>query len=213
MKIQSAEFLISSVEVSKCPKPVYPEYAFIGRSNVGKSSLINMITGRKNLAKTSSNPGKTQTINHFIINANFKPWYLVDLPGYGYARVSKTSRDKWELFIADYLEKRANLLNVFMLVDSRIEPQKIDLEFAEWLGENNIPFVVVFTKTDKLSKNETLRNIQLFKNKVLEIYEELPPVILSSSIEGAGKMEILSFIESTNPVFATVVPKPKGKEA
>jgi GTP-binding protein len=137
----------------------------------------------------------------------------VDLPGYGYARVSKTSRDKWELFIADYLEKRANLLNVFMLVDSRIEPQKIDLEFAEWLGENNIPFVVVFTKTDKLSKNETLRNIQLFKNKVLEIYEELPPVILSSSIEGAGKMEILSFIESTNPVFATVVPKPKGKEA
>jgi GTP-binding protein len=213
MKIQSAEFLISSVEVSKCPKPVYPEYAFIGRSNVGKSSLINMITGRKNLAKTSSNPGKTQTINHFIINANSKPWYLVDLPGYGYARVSKTSRDKWELFIADYLEKRANLLNVFMLVDSRIEPQKIDLEFAEWLGENNIPFVVVFTKTDKLSKNETLRNIQLFKNKVLEIYEELPPVILSSSIEGAGKMEILSFIESTNPVFATVVPKPKGKEA
>jgi GTP-binding protein len=213
MKIQSAEFLISSVEVGKCPKPVYPEYAFIGRSNVGKSSLINMITGRKNLAKTSSNPGKTQTINHFMINANSKPWYLVDLPGYGYARVSKTSRDKWELFIADYLEKRANLLNVFMLVDSRIEPQKIDLEFAEWLGENNIPFVVVFTKTDKLSKNETLRNIQLFKNKILDIYEELPPVILSSSIEGAGKMEILSFIEATNPVFATLPVKPKGREA
>lgn len=211
MKILSAEFLISSVEVKKCPKPVFPEYAFIGRSNVGKSSLINMITGRKNLAKISSNPGKTQTINHFMINGNSKPWYLVDLPGYGYARVSKTSRDKWELFIADYLEKRENLLNVFMLVDSRIEPQKIDLEFAEWLGENNIPFVVVFTKTDKLSKNETLRNIQLFKNKMLEFYEELPPLILSSSTEGLGKEEILSFIEATNPVFASLPLKPKVK--
>ncbi len=213
MKIQSAEFIISSVELAKCPKPIYPEYAFIGRSNVGKSSLINMITGRKNLAKTSSNPGKTQTINHFIINANAKPWYLVDLPGYGYAKVSKTSRDKWELFIADYLEKRANLLNVFMLVDSRLEPQKIDLEFAEWLGENNIPFVVLFTKTDKQSKNETMRNIQLFKNKLLEFYEELPVLYLTSSIEGLGKEEILSFIEKTNPVFVELSARPKVKGA
>jgi GTP-binding protein len=213
MKIQSAEFIISSVELAKCPKPIYPEYAFIGRSNVGKSSLINMITGRKNLAKTSSNPGKTQTINHFIINANAKPWYLVDLPGYGYAKVSKTSRDKWELFIADYLEKRANLLNVFMLVDSRLEPQKIDLEFAEWLGENNIPFVVLFTKTDKQSKNETMRNIQLFKSKLFEFYEELPVMYLTSSIEGLGKDDILSFIENTNPVFAELSARPKVKGA
>ena len=212
MKIHTAEFLVSAVEVAKCPKPVYPEYAFIGRSNVGKSSLINMITGRKNLAKTSSNPGKTQTINHFIINAKTNPWYLVDLPGYGYARVSKTSRDKWELFIADYLRKRSNLLNVFMLVDSRLEPQVIDLEFAEWLGENNIPFVVLFTKTDKNSKNETQRNIQLFRNKLLTIYEELPPLLQTSSVLGSGKEEVLSFIEKTNPVFNEVILRAKAKE-
>lgn len=211
MKIQTAEFLVSSVELAKCPKPVYPEYAFIGRSNVGKSSLINMITGRKNLAKTSSNPGKTQTINHFIINAKTNPWYLVDLPGYGYARVSKTSRDKWELFIADYLCKRPNLLNVFMLVDSRIEPQLIDLEFAEWLGENNIPFVVLFTKTDKLSKNETQRNIQLFRNKLLQIYEDLPVFFQTSSLLGSGKEDILTFVEKTNPFFNEVISRSKEK--
>jgi len=211
MKIHSAEFLISSVEVPKCPKPIYPEYAFIGRSNVGKSSLINMITGRKNLAKTSSNPGKTQTINHFLINANTKPWYLVDLPGYGYAKVSKTSRDKWETFIADYLLKRTNLLNVFLLIDSRLEPQKIDLEFTEWLGENNVPFVLLFTKTDKQSRNETMRSVQLFKNKMLEVWEELPEFYLTSSIEGLGKEEVLAMIEKTNPVFMEIKPNLKGK--
>jgi len=211
MKIHSAEFLISSVEVPKCPKPIYPEYAFIGRSNVGKSSLINMITGRKNLAKTSSNPGKTQTINHFLINANTKPWYLVDLPGFGYAKVSKTSRDKWETFIADYLLKRTNLLNVFLLIDSRLEPQKIDLEFTEWLGENNVPFVLLFTKTDKQSRNETMRSVQLFKNKMLEVWEELPEFYLTSSIEGLGKEEVLAMIEKTNPVFMEIKPNLKGK--
>jgi len=195
MQIKSAEFVISSTSFDKCPKTNLPEYAFIGRSNVGKSSLINMITGEKKLAKTSSTPGKTQLINHFIINNS---WYLTDLPGFGYAKISKEIRIKWEKMIRGYLLKRKNLLTTFILIDSRIEPQKSDMEFMEWMGANRLPFVIIFTKTDKLKKNELIRNIEQCKKALKESWEELPCMILSSTILTKGKEEVLGYIEETN---------------
>lgn len=199
MKINTAEFIISNTEISKCPVPNLPEYAFIGRSNVGKSSLINMLTDHKKLAKTSSTPGKTQLINHFLIN---KEWYLVDLPGYGYAKTSKQNRSKWSGFIKDYLETRSNLLYTFVLVDSRHEPQKIDLEFMAWLGGSGIPFVIVFTKTDKNSSQALDKNINNYKKEMLKEWEELPPMFLSSAVKQGGKDDILNFVDQTNLTYS-----------
>lgn len=179
----------------KCPSPTLPEYAFIGRSNVGKSSLINMLVNNKKLAKTSSKPGKTQTINHFLINKN---WYLVDLPGYGYASISKAMREKWQKMISDYLLKRENLQVIFVLIDSRLEPQKIDLEFISNLGEHGVPFSIIFTKTDKISVSKVQSNVQKFYNKLAEEWEEMPYRMLSSSETGKGKEEILNYIEQIN---------------
>lgn len=202
MEINQAEFVKSSTDLSQCPDPVIPEYAFIGRSNVGKSSLINMLTSRNNLAKTSSNPGKTQCINHFEINGKgTEPWYLVDLPGYGYAKVSKTSREKWMRFIRKYLLERANLMCVFVLLDGRHKPQKIDLEFMEWLGTEGIPFVMVFTKLDKLGAPSFEKNLKAFSDAMLEVWEELPKQFFTSSEKKRGKEELLNFIEESNPLF------------
>lgn len=195
MIIKSAEFIISSTEVEKCPKNNFPEYAFIGRSNVGKSSLINMLTGFNSLAKVSGRPGKTRLINHFLIN---KEWYLVDLPGYGFAQVAKSEREKWEKFIRKYLAQRENLFCVFVLVDSRHEPQKNDLSFMEWLGENSIPFVIVFTKTDKLGKQAMKEFQDNYAQKMLETWDELPDMFASSADTGAGRDEILDFIQRVN---------------
>ena len=195
MKIKSADFVISNTDIDKCPKERIPEYAFIGRSNVGKSSLINMLTGRKSLAKTSGKPGKTQLINHFKINDN---WFLVDLPGYGYAKVSKKNRSIFAKFIYKYLEKRENLICTFVLVDSRHEPQKIDMLFMEWLGQNQIPFVIVFTKMDKLSSSQLNKNITKYKTEMLKTWEDIPQTFRSSAESGLGKSEILKFIEQTN---------------
>ena len=195
MKIKSANFVISNTDIDKCPKEHIPEYAFIGRSNVGKSSLINMLTGRKSLAKTSGKPGKTQLINHFKINDN---WFLVDLPGYGYAKVSKKNRSIFAKFIYEYLEKRENLICTFVLVDSRHEPQKIDMLFMEWLGQNQIPFVIVFTKMDKLSSSQLNKNITKYKTEMLKTWEDIPQTFRSSAESGLGKSEILKFIEQTN---------------
>ncbi len=195
MQIQSAEFIISNTDYRKCPEPDRPEYAFIGRSNVGKSSLINMLTGHKKLAKTSGKPGKTQLINHFMINDN---WYLVDLPGYGFAKASKVARIKWEQFIADYLCNRKNLTNVFVLLDSRLEPQKIDLEFMNWCGEKEIPFAMVFTKIDKLSSSALQKNLAKYKKEMLKYWDELPPVFTTSSESGFGKEKLLNYIEFIN---------------
>jgi len=195
MKIKSADFVISNTDIDKCPKECIPEYAFIGRSNVGKSSLINMLTGRKSLAKTSGKPGKTQLINHFKINDN---WFLVDLPGYGYAKVSKKNRSIFAKFIYEYLEKRENLICTFVLVDSRHEPQKIDMLFMEWLGQNQIPFVIVFTKMDKLSSSQLNKNITKYKTEMLKTWEDIPQTFRSSAESGLGKSEILKFIEQTN---------------
>lgn len=195
MKIKSAEFVISNTDVSKCPKDKLPEYAFIGRSNVGKSSLINMLTNHKSLAKTSGKPGKTQLINHFLINKN---WFLVDLPGYGYASVSKDQRKTFQKFIKDYFNKRMQLACTFVLIDSRHEPQKIDLEFMEFLGTSEIPFCIVFTKTDKLNKSTLPKNIEHYKKELLETWEELPPYFISSSTTKAGQEEILDFIHNVN---------------
>jgi GTP-binding protein len=198
MQINSADFLISNSDVSKCPTPHLPEYAFIGRSNVGKSSLINMLTRRAKLAKTSGTPGKTQLINHFLINNN---WYLVDLPGYGYARTSKALKSVFSKIIADYIGNRENLMNLFVLIDIRLEPQKIDLNFMNWLGENNIPFVLIFTKTDKLSTNQTHSMLAAYKKVLLLNWDELPPYFLSSAETGFGRDAILNFIEKTNLLF------------
>ena len=198
MQITSAEFVISNTDIEKCPKPDKPEYAFIGRSNVGKSSLINMICGRKKLSKTSGTPGKTQLINHFIINEN---WYLVDLPGYGYAKVSRQSRNKWEKFIRQYLYKRENLLYTFVLIDSRHKAQAVDLQFMEKLGEKRIPFVILFTKIDKLSSSALNKNLTAYKKELLKKWEELPPIITTSSITETGKDEILNLIDNTNLLF------------
>lgn len=195
MKIKSAVFAISNTDYKKCPTGNLPEYAFIGRSNVGKSSLINMLTDQKKLAKTSGKPGKTQLINHFLIN---EEWYIVDLPGYGYAKVSKSAREKFEKFISDYLTKREQLLNVFVLLDSRLEPQQIDLEFMNWCGEKEIPFAMVFTKIDKLSSSALQKNMAKYKKEMLKHWEELPPVFTTSSESGFGKEKLLNYIEQIN---------------
>ncbi|MGS2738964.1 ribosome biogenesis GTP-binding protein YihA/YsxC [Sinomicrobium sp. M5D2P17] len=196
MQIRTAEFVISNTDVSKCPSEHIPEYAFIGRSNVGKSSLINMLTDRKQLAKTSGKPGKTQLINHFRINNR---WFLVDLPGYGYARVSKTIKKTFQKFITDYFEKREQLVCAFVLIDIRHEPQTIDLEFMEWLGLKSIPFSIVFTKADKLKPKAVERNTQVYLAKMLEgPWEEAPPHFITSSSDGRGQEELLGYIESIN---------------
>lgn len=198
MEIKTANFVISNTDIKKCPEPNMPEYAFIGRSNVGKSSLINMLCNKKGLAKISGRPGKTQLINHFLINDN---WYLVDLPGYGYAKISKKERAKWQKFIEDYLLKRSNLMNVFVLIDCRHEPQKIDLEFMQWLGENGIPFSMIFTKLDKLNKSQRSKFLPAYKKQMLKIWEEMPPHFISSSETAEGKEEILSYIGEINFLF------------
>ena len=195
MIIKSAEFKISNSTVSKCPDTTLPEYAFIGRSNVGKSSLINMLTGRNGLAKTSSTPGKTMLINHLLINDE---WYIVDLPGYGYARRGKDSREELRRMIEGYVLHRAQMTNLFVLVDSRHEPQKIDLEFMEWCGENGVPFSIVFTKMDKLGKIIGGRHVVEYKKRLLETWEELPPIFETSSQDGRGRDEILSYIDEIN---------------
>jgi len=195
MKISSAVFSISSPDYRKCPSDGRPEYAFIGRSNVGKSSLINMLTGVKGLAKTSGRPGKTQLINHFLIN---NEWYLVDLPGYGYARTSKASREKWGAMMREYFLHREELTNVFVLIDSRIPPQRIDLEFINFLGENGIPLSLVFTKADKESQREVQANMKAMKKALSEMWEELPPIFLTSSLNGMGRDAVLDSIESIN---------------
>ncbi len=189
--IKEAKFVISNTDYQKCPKPDKPEFAFIGRSNVGKSSLINMLTQRKNLAKTSGKPGKTQLINHFAIDDS---WYLVDLPGYGYAKTSKAKRSEWGKMIEEYLLHRENLQIVFVLIDSRLDPQKIDLEFVNWLGENGIPLALVFTKTDKQKRNKTQRSITLFRNALLKTWEETPLMFSTSSVTGDGREEVLRYI-------------------
>lgn len=198
MLIKTAEFVISNSDVAKCPKELLPEYAFIGRSNVGKSSLINMITGRNNLAKTSGKPGKTQLINHFIINKN---WFLVDLPGYGYARVSKSAKNKFQKFITNYFENRQQLISAFVLVDIRHEPQKIDLEFMEYLTINQIPFCIIFTKADKLKPKAIENHVEKYSEELLKTWEELPQYFITSSSKSIGKDEILEFIEQTNIQF------------
>ena len=199
MIVKKAEFVISNTDVSKCPQDNRPEYAFIGRSNVGKSSLINMLTGKKGLAMTSSTPGKTQLINHFIINDE---WYLVDLPGYGYAQRGKKGRNKIQEIIDLYLDEREELTCLFVLLDCRHEPQKIDLEFINKLGESGIPFVLVFTKIDKISQSKLKENIEVYKNKLLETWEELPSIFYTSSEHKKGKEEILSYIEEINKSFS-----------
>jgi len=198
MKIVYANFVISSPDVNKCPDPTKPEYAFIGRSNVGKSSLINMLTGRKKLAKISSTPGKTMLINHFIIN---EQWYLVDLPGYGFAKRSKTDRAKWDKMIRKYILNRTSMLTLFLLVDIRIEPQQIDLDFIDWLGVSNIPFVITFTKADKLKHIQIANKVSAYKSKLAQTWEQIPPMIVTSSTTSLGRDEVLSLIEKTNKVF------------
>ncbi|WP_421764565.1 ribosome biogenesis GTP-binding protein YihA/YsxC [Ekhidna sp.] len=199
MQIKSAEFVISSPNVTDCPESSIPEYAFIGRSNVGKSSLINHLTNRKKLAKTSSTPGKTQLINHFIINDT---WYLVDLPGYGWAQTSKVNKAAWKKMINSYLQERQNLACVFVLVDIRHEPQKVDLEFMEWLGTEGIPFSIVFTKADKLGKTQIQSNVAGYKKEMKKTWEELPPTFITSSSERMGGKEILEFIDRINAEIA-----------
>ena len=186
---------MSNSDVAKCPKDRLPEYAFIGRSNVGKSSLINMLMQRKNLAKTSGRPGKTQLINHFLINKN---WYLVDLPGYGYARVSKSSKKVFQKFITKYFEKREQMILAFVLVDCRLEPQPIDLEFMQWMGESQVPFSIVFTKADKLKPNALKRNIEAYEQKMLEVWEEMPQYFITSSSNAEGRDELLGFLGNLN---------------
>jgi len=195
MEIKKAEFTLSSPRVSMCPNDTKPEYAFIGRSNVGKSSLINMLTNHKRLAKTSATPGKTLLINHFIIN---NEWYLVDLPGYGYAKRSKTERAKLEQMISGYILQREQLTNVFVLVDIRLEPQQIDLEFIDWLGKSQGPFALVFTKADKLSAQKVQMQVEAYKQKLLETWEELPPLFVTSAEKKQGRDEVLSYIEGIN---------------
>ncbi len=196
MPITQANFIISNTDVKKCPDPNKPEYAFIGRSNVGKSSLINMLTNNKGLAKISGRPGKTQLINHFSINND--EWYLVDLPGYGYAQVSKSLIGSFDKIIRSYILNRENLVCLFVLVDSRHNPQKKDIEFMNWLGENGVPFVIVFTKIDKLSSSELSQNVQTYKKEMLKEWETLPQIFLTSSSSRDGKDEIVDFIEKTN---------------
>ena len=195
MEITSAEFVISNTDVKKCPAGIFPEYAFIGRSNVGKSSLINMLTARKGLAMTSATPGKTMLINHFLINQS---WYLVDLPGYGYARRGQKGKDQIRTIIEDYILEREQMTNLFVLIDSRLEPQNIDLEFMEWLGENGVPFAIVFTKADKLKGGRINSNIRHYLEKLREQWEELPPHFITSSENRMGRDELLGYIEQIN---------------
>ena len=198
MVTNTAKFVKSSPEFRKCPEPKKPEYAFIGRSNVGKSSLINAITNHKKLAKTSGTPGKTQLINHFVIN---DWWYLVDLPGYGFAKISKVMRANWEKMIMDYLFQRPNLVNTFILVDSRHEPQKLDKDLFDWFGSNRLPFTIVFTKADKLTKKRLGDSLQVYKNYLKLQWETLPPMIVSSAVDKLGVEEILESIEQTNQLY------------
>lgn len=193
--IKSAEFVISNSDVRKCPQDGKPEYAFIGRSNVGKSSLINMLTGRRKLAMTSATPGKTLLINHFIIN---NEWYLVDLPGYGYAKRSKSQNEKLQEIISSYILGREQMTLLFVLIDCRHEPQKIDLEFINWLGENGVPFSIIFTKADKLAKTALASNVAAYKKRLLEEWEELPPVFVTSSESAVGRDEVLQYIVDVN---------------
>lgn len=195
MKIKQAQFITSSQSVSQCPKGNLPEYAFIGRSNVGKSSLINMLAEKKNLAKISSSPGKTRLINHFLMDES---WYLCDLPGYGYAKVSKKQREAFAKMIEGYAAHRENLACFFVLIDSRIPPQELDLDFIEWLGDSRIPFVLVYTKTDKVSQKERYQNIEEMKGMLKESWAELPMIFETSAIKGIGRDELLQFINETN---------------
>lgn len=197
--VPQVSFLMSNREVDKCPKPDRPEYAFIGRSNVGKSSLINMLMQRKNLAKTSSTPGKTQLINHFNVD---EAWYLVDLPGYGFAKVPKNERKRFEKMIADYMLERKNLVNVFVLVDARHAPQQIDLEFMEWLGVSQIPFSIVFTKMDKLKRSEMHAKLKAYEKRLLQTWEELPPRFQTSAETSGGREELLDYVGQLNDSFA-----------
>ncbi|WP_421938641.1 ribosome biogenesis GTP-binding protein YihA/YsxC [Pedobacter sp.] len=204
MVIKTANFICSNTQVSALPPAVMPEYAFIGRSNVGKSSLINMLVNKHGLAKTSQRPGKTQLINHFLINES---WYIVDLPGYGYAKVSKTSREKWEKFIRAYITKRESLQCVFVLIDSRLEPQQIDLEFCYWLGEKQIPFSLIFTKADKQGMNVTSKNAAAFKKSLSQWFEEIPASFITSAEKALGKEDVLQFIEEVNKDFVKPILK------
>ena len=199
MLIKTAEFVMSNSEVAKCPKDLLPEYAFIGRSNVGKSSLINMLTNHKNLAKTSGRPGKTQLINHFLINKN---WFLVDLPGYGYAQTSKKKRTIFQYFIENYFREREQLVCTFVLIDSRHDPQKIDLEFMEFLGEIQVPFCIVFTKSDKLSNTKLDKQLTSYKKELLNTWEPLPTSFITSSETSLGRKEFLDFIDNINKEVA-----------
>ena len=193
--VKSARFIISNTDIKKCPQDGKPEYAFIGRSNVGKSSLINSLTNQKKLAQTSATPGKTLLINHYLIN---NEWYLVDLPGYGYAKRSKSQNEQLEHIISSYVLDREAMTLLFVLIDCRHEPQKIDLEFFQWLGENGVPFSIIFTKADKLTKSVLAKNIIAYKAKLLEEWEELPPVFVTSSENGTGRNEVLQYIEEVN---------------
>lgn len=204
MEIHSAQYLISSPSVGKCPAPDRPEYAFIGRSNVGKSSLINLLTSRSALAKVSSSPGKTQMINHFLINVDKDDksgWYLVDLPGYGYAKRSIEQRRKWQIMMAAYFQERPNLQTVFVLIDSRLSPQKIDLEFLRSLGEWGVPFNLVFTKSDKNSQSDTAKNVKNFVGKMKEEWEYIPKKFITSTVKKTGRREILEYIDELNEAF------------
>lgn len=196
MSVRTAQFVVSNSAVNQCPNTQSPEYAFIGRSNVGKSSLINMLTGQKKLAKTSGTPGKTQLINHFLIN---NAWHLVDLPGYGYARVSKKARKTFQKLITDYFEQRQQLVNTFVLIDIRHEPQKIDLEFIQWLGENGVPFSIVFTKSDKLKPKQIEKNVADYKDQLLKSgWESCPPIFITSAASGMGREAVLDYIDQIN---------------
>ena len=199
MRIKTARFIISNSEVEKCPQSPLSEYAFIGRSNVGKSSLINSLCNQKSLAKTSSRPGKTQLINHFLINEN---WHLVDLPGYGYARVSKAKKKVFQSFITNYFRERKQLISAFVLIDIRHQPQEIDLKFIEWLGNNEIPFALVFTKADKLKPQAATRNLEQYKEEMLTtLWESLPPIFVTSSLKGTGGDALLAYIDELNQLF------------
>ena len=204
MNITKAEFLMSNTRIDKLPNESLPEYAFIGRSNVGKSSLINMLVQRRGLAKTSSVPGKTVAINHFIVNG---AWYLVDLPGYGYAQHSKKQREAWRIMINNYITRRRNLVCTFVLVDARLEPQNNDIGFMDWLGENQMPFCIVFTKSDKVSKAELEKNMDAMKARLSEDWEELPPIFVTSAEKRTGRDELLDYIEAQNAEVANLMNK------
>lgn len=200
--MQPASYVMSATERKGCPREKIPEYAFVGRSNVGKSSLINMLTGVKGLARTSATPGKTRLLNFYLVE---DLWYLVDLPGYGFAKISKTEREKWERMIHDYILHRKSLIYTFVLIDSRLEPQKSDLAFITWLGNHQLPFCLVFTKADKLSRNKVQSNVAVFRKELEKEWEELPPVFISSSVAGEGKAEILDFIRKNNREYGSLI--------